>query len=156
MTPNEVAFLRMIAWSEGTLEHPLTKCGGYDVIVTGVDGKPEIFSNYSDHPFAFRPPKRLNQEGLFSTASGRYQLLFKYFEAYKKSLHLPDFSPKSQDIIALQQIKECGAINNINSDNISQAIRQCSNIWASLPGNSYGQRQNELDNLVEKFQEFVG
>ncbi|STJ52172.1 phage lysin [Escherichia coli] len=39
----------MLAVSEGTANHPLTKNRGYDVIVTGLDGKPEIFTDYSDH-----------------------------------------------------------------------------------------------------------
>ncbi|EMD7474688.1 hypothetical protein VSU40_000628 [Salmonella enterica] len=42
----------MLAYSEGTANHPLTKNCGYDVIVTGLDGSPEIFTDYSDHPFA--------------------------------------------------------------------------------------------------------
>lgn len=49
---NIAAFLDMLAVSEGTANHPLTKNRGYDVIVTGLDGKPEIFTDYSDHPFA--------------------------------------------------------------------------------------------------------
>ncbi len=39
---NIAAFLDMLAVSEGTANHPLTKNRGYDVIVTGLDGKPEI------------------------------------------------------------------------------------------------------------------
>lgn len=36
---NIAAFLDMLAVSEGTANHPLTKNRGYDVIVTGLDGK---------------------------------------------------------------------------------------------------------------------
>lgn len=71
---NIAAFLDMLAVSEGTANHPLTKNRGYDVIVTGLDGKPEIFTDYSDHPFAHgRPAKVFNRRGEKSTASGRYQ-----------------------------------------------------------------------------------
>ncbi|EDS3867797.1 glycoside hydrolase family 104 protein, partial [Salmonella enterica subsp. enterica] len=45
---NIAAFLDMLAYSEGTANHPLTKNRGYDVIVTGLDGRPEIFTDYSD------------------------------------------------------------------------------------------------------------
>ena len=70
---NIAAFLDMLAVSEGTANHPLTKNRGYDVIVTGVDGKPEIFTDYSDHPFAHgRPAKVFNRRGEKSTASGRF------------------------------------------------------------------------------------
>ena len=50
---------------------------------------------------------------------------------------LKDFS-KSQDAVALQQIKERGALPMIDRGDIRQAIDRCSNIWASLPGAGYG------------------
>ena len=46
---------------------------------------------------------------------------------------------KSQDAVALQQIKERGALPMIDRGDIRQAIDRCSNIWASLPGAGYGQ-----------------
>ncbi len=91
---NIAAFLDMLAVSEGTANHPLTKNRGYDVIVTGLDGKPEIFTDYSDHPFAHgRPAKVFNRRGEKSTASGRYQQLYLFWPHYRKQLALPDFSP---------------------------------------------------------------
>lgn len=47
---NVVAFLDMIAFSEGTSR--IGSQDGYDVIVTGIDGKPETFTSYLNHPFA--------------------------------------------------------------------------------------------------------
>ncbi|MCI4183671.1 lysozyme, partial [Dickeya dianthicola] len=62
--PNLQAFLDMLAFSEGTANHPLTRNRGYDVIVTGADGAPEIFTDYRDHPFANgRPAKVFNKQG---------------------------------------------------------------------------------------------
>lgn len=62
--PNVAAFLDTLAFSEGTATHPLTRNNGYDVIVTGIDGKPEIFTDYRDHPFAGgRPAKVFNRRG---------------------------------------------------------------------------------------------
>ena len=96
--PNVAAFLDMLAFSEGTATHPLTRNQGYDVVVTGIDGKPEIFTDYSDHPFAHgRSAKTFNRRGERSTASGRYQQLYRYWPHYKALLSLPDFSPSSQD-----------------------------------------------------------
>ena len=46
---------------------------------------------------------------------------------------------ESQDAVALQQIKERGALPMIDRGDIRQAIDRCSNIWASLPGAGYGQ-----------------
>ena len=71
---------------------------------------------------------------LKSTGAGRYQLLSRWWDAYRKQLGLKDFSPKSQDAVALQQIKERGALPMIDRGDIRQAIDRCSNIWASLAG----------------------
>ena len=59
---------------------------------------------------------------------------------------LKDFS-KSQDAVALQQIKERGALPMIDRG-IRQAIDRCSNIWASLPGAGYGQFEHKADSLI--------
>ncbi|MFP1258742.1 lysozyme [Klebsiella michiganensis] len=138
------AFLDMLAWSEGTDKagQP-TKNRGYDVIVGG-----SLFSNYADHP---RKLVVLNPK-LKSTAAGRYQLLARWWDAYRKQLGLKDFSPASQDQVALQQIKERGALPLIDSGLIRQAIDRCSNIWASLPGAGYGQFEHKAENLIAKFK----
>ena len=70
-----------------------------------------------------------------------------------KQLGLKDFSPKSQDAVALQQIKERGALPMIDRGDIRQAIDRCSNIWASLPGAGYGQFEHKADSLIAKFKE---
>ncbi|GKO76585.1 lysozyme [Klebsiella variicola] len=139
------AFLDMLAWSEGT-DKPgqNTKNRGYDVIVGG-----SLFSDYSDHP---RKLVNLPKLGIKSTAAVRYQLLSKWWDAYRKKLGLKDFSPASQDQVALQQIKERGALPLIDNGQIRQAIDRCSNIWASLPGAGYGQFEHKADNLISKFK----
>ena len=86
----------------------------------------ELFTDYSDHP---RKLVTLNPK-LKSTGAGRYQLL-SVGDAHRKQLGLKDFSPKSQDAVALQQIKERGALPMIDRGDIRQAIDRCSNIWAS-------------------------
>lgn len=136
---NALAFLDMIAVSEGTdngrqptLDH------GYDVLVGG-----ELFTSYAAHPnvlVQLRP-------GLASTAAGRYQLLFRYWVAYCKLLGLSDFSPRTQDLIALQQIKERRAFPALASGNLREAVRLCSNIWASFPGAGYGQHEQKYEAL---------
>lgn len=148
-TSNLEKFLDLIAFSEGTSTNPLTVDAGYDVIVSGPGG-PEVFTDYSDHPFADRPPKKI-REGLYSTASGRYQLLYRWWVPYKASLGLHDFSPASQDAVAIEQIKESGAIAKIEAGDIQGAIEACANIWASFPGNTYAQGGHSLATLLEKY-----
>ncbi|QMA41381.1 glycoside hydrolase family 104 protein [Citrobacter freundii] len=142
------AFLDMLAWSEGTdKKGQPTNNRGYDVIVGG-----SLFTDYSDHP---RKLVTLNPK-LKSTAAGRYQLLSRWWDAYRKQLGLKDFSPASQDAVALQQIKERRALELIDSGDIRQAIDRCRNIWASLPGAGYGQFEHKADNLIAKFKEAGG
>lgn len=150
--PNVCAFLDTIAVSEGTQNDPVTQDDGYDVLVTGIDG-PARFASYATHPNVL---VQVNHDGLCSTAAGRYQLLYKYWVYYQAYLHLPDFSPVSQDLIAIQQIRERRALPMLAAGNIAGAIAACSNIWASLPGNTYGQRQNKLQALVEAYQQLGG
>ena len=64
-------------------------------------------------------PKTLNQQAPDATS------FFPVADAYRKQLGLKDFSPKSQDAVALQQIKERGALPMIDRGDIRQAIDRC-------------------------------
>lgn len=157
ISKNLQAFLDMLAWSEGTATSPATKNNGYDVIVTGIDKKPEVFTDYSDHPFnKGRPSKVINSKGLTSNASGRYQFMLKDWAHYRALLNLSDFGPASQDKWAIQLIKERRAIPDIEAGNIATAISKCRNIWASLPGAGYGQPEHKLDLLLAQYRKAGG
>ena len=122
------AFLDMLAWSEGTDNgRQKTRNHGYDVIVGG-----ELFTDYSDHP---RKLVTLNSK-LKSTGAGRYQLL-PVVGCLPQAAWPERLLSESQDAVALQQIKERGALPMIDRGDIRQAIDRCSNIWASLPGAGY-------------------
>ena len=130
----------MLAWSEGTDNgRQKTRNHGYDVIVGG-----ELFTDYSDHP---RKLVTLNPK-LKSTGAGRYQLLSRWWDAYRKQLGLKDFSPKKSGRCGIAAIKERGALPMIDRGDIRQAIDRCSNIWASLPGAGYGQFEHKADSLI--------
>jgi muramidase (phage lysozyme) len=140
MNANMHAFLDMIAHSEGTTRYGVNN--GYDVVVGG-----GLFDSYADHP------RRLIEvrPGLKSTAAGRYQLLARYFDAYKRQLHLDDFSPDAQDAIAEQQIVECRATPDIDAGRFGVAVAKCAHIWASLPGAGYNQHENKLADLQAEY-----
>jgi len=144
---NVLAFLDMLAWSEGTSISKYTQDDGYDVIVGGINS-PNTFTNYATHPNVL---VTVNSVGLKSTAAGRYQLLYRFWLAYSSQLDLLDFGPVSQDRIAIQQITERLALPDIQAGRIAVAIGKCSNIWASLPGNAYGQRVHTVDDLVAHY-----
>jgi muramidase (phage lysozyme) len=146
MTPNQKAFLDMLAFSEGTIKYG--DQNGYNVIVGG-----STFDDYSDHPRVLVDLPRL---GIKSTAAGRYQLLSRYYDHYKNQLGLPDFSPESQDAIALQQIKERKALDDIEAGRFDEAVRKCKNIWASLPGAGYGQHEQKIQALRDAYADAGG
>lgn len=148
MNTNRKAFLDMLAVSEGTSTSKATKHDGYDIIVVGMDGVWELITDFSTHPFVNgRPSKVFNKAGQVSSASGRYQFLKKDWAHYRDTLGLPDFGPESQDKWALQLIKECGALPDIDAGNFRTAVFKCRRIWASLPGAGYGQHENSLEKL---------
>jgi len=144
MNNNRRAFLDMIAVSEGTAGRG---DNGYNVLVGG-----GLFDSYADHP---RKLVNINNT-LKSTAAGRYQLLARYFDHYKKLLGLKDFSPAAQDAIALQQIKECGALEDVDAGRFEEAVRKCRRIWASFPGAGYGQHENKIERLLAAYKKAGG
>jgi muramidase (phage lysozyme) len=149
---NALAFLDMLAWAEGTSTSEHTKDGGYDVVVGGLDS-PNIFTSYSSHPGIM---VKVNSKGLKSTAAGRYQQMLKDWPHYRDLLKLPDFGPISQDLLALRHIRECRALTDVHAGRIDTAIAKCRNIWASLPGAGYGQREHRLDDLIDRYIEAGG
>jgi muramidase (phage lysozyme) len=136
MSANLSAFLDTIAFSEGTIN---LGDNGYNVMCGG-----RLFSDYSKHP---NQPLWIPKLSEWSSAAGRYQLLYRFWLTYKQVLNLPDFGKNSQDLIAIQQIKESSAYQNIIDGNFEVAVSKCSHIWASFPGNKYDQRQVKLDEL---------
>lgn len=138
------AFLDMLGYSEGTDngKQP-TKDHGYDVLVGG-----GLFSGYADHP---RQMIALPRLGIKSSAAGRYQLLARYYDIYKRQLGLKDFGPAAQDTIAVQQIRERKAIPDIEAGRLKEAIAKCRNIWASLPGAGYGQHEHDFNTLRAQY-----
>lgn len=139
------AFLEMLSLSEGT-----SGIGyhGYDCIVGSTKAHPKLFTSYADHPRV----SVLLRPGLTSTAAGKFQILARNYDAYRRSLRLPDFSPASQNRIAIQMIREQRAIDDVVAGRVEVAIRKCSNIWASLPGANYGQRTNSIMQCVQWFK----
>lgn len=137
---NLAAYLDMLSFSEGTDNgRQPTRDHGYDVLVGG-----GLFTGYADHPRILVDLPRL---GIKSTAAGRYQLLARYYDVYKRQLGLADFGPAAQDAIAVQQIRERGALADIKAGRLADAIAKCRNIWASLPGAGYGQHEQKFEEL---------
>lgn len=134
----------MIAWSELGPEIIAKSDRGYNVLVGSLPDMVLTFSNYGRHP---NRAISINTQ-LSSTAAGRYQILGKNWRAYRVPLELLGFWPEDQDKIAVQMIKECRALKDIENGNIESAIVKCSSRWASFAGAGYGQREHSIEKLV--------
>lgn len=92
-----------------------------------------------------------------STACGRYQLLDITYKRVAKKLGITNFSKRSQDIIALELIKERGAYEDILRGNIEQAIYKTAWEWASFPcgvnrKSCYGQPTRNIEQLLKAYK----
>ena len=137
------AFLDSLAFSEIGYRMLAMTDDGYDVCVGSIPSRLILMPNYSAHPM-------LRNEQTNSNAAGRYQLMGRYWIPYRDTLKLPDFSPISQDLIALRQIREQGATSLILAGRISEAMYKVNNIWVSLPRGSQARitEQQFLDAYV--------
>lgn len=145
MSPNLRAFLCTIKVSEIGPALLALSDDGYNVLVGSTPAKPLLFHDYSTHPM-------VRNAAMNSDAAGAYQFMGRYWSHYKLQLNLPDFGPESQDRWAVQLIKECHALDDVENGQIAKAIAKCSSRWASFPGAGYGQHENRLDTLQAAYE----
>lgn len=124
-------FLMLITYTEGTdrQKTPYNELFGFSNF-EGYDKHPEILikaSNYS------------------STAAGRYQIL----KGTAKHLKMKDFTPESQDLAAIQLIKQAKAYDDVLAGRWESAINKTNKVWASLPGSPYGQPTHKMADALK-------
>lgn len=131
---NIAAFLWMIRVSEGT-----SGANGYRTMVGG-----SLFNSFADHP---RILIALPNLGIKSSAAGAYQILRRTWDGVAQKLGLTDFTPNSQDMAAVELIRQRGGLALAKAGKFAQAVEKCKKEWASLPGAGYGQHENTLARL---------
>lgn len=118
--PNIQAFLNAVADAEG---------GGYDFKYGAVKGKkkdPWRFTDYSTHPGP--------GSGGVTTASGMYQINKVTWQDHgERRMGLTDFTPETQDLIAVSMLQARGVIDKIKDGDIEAGVSQASKQWAALP-----------------------
>lgn len=121
---------------------------GYNVLVGG-----GLFSGYKVHPnrSVYLPRYRV-----YSTAAGRYQFLARTWRVLQQRLQLPDFGPHSQDLAAIELVREKDALDDLRDGDFNAVVTKCRKIWASLPGAGYGQREAKLSALRDIYVEAGG
>jgi len=130
-TPDNVRkFLMLITHTEGTDRQgtPYNELFGF-----------KNFEGYGKHPeIVVKTPN------YSSSAAGRYQIL----KATAKMLKMKDFTPESQDLAAIQLIKNAKAYDLVVAGKWEEAISKTNKIWASLPGSPYGQPTHKMSDAI--------
>jgi len=135
---NVRAFLKAIRLGEGTFDED-----GYFRIVGG--GR---FINTATHP---RRRVYIARYGVYSTAAGAYQIIYRTWRGLVKNYGFTDFSPANQDLAAIGLIVEMHAIEDVIAGNLADAVLKCAPVWASLPGSKAGQRIEQYANVERTF-----
>jgi muramidase (phage lysozyme) len=108
----------------------------YNTIVGG-----SKFSDFRAHP---RVVGLRTAEGP-STAAGKYQIVGTTYDDIAPKIGVRDFSPDSQDKIALELIRRKGALEDIRNGNFDAAVGKLGGIWASLPSSPYSQPKRSAE-----------
>jgi len=144
-TSNRTAFLSMIGQSEVGAALIGETDSGYNVLCGATPNNPLTFSDYSTHP-------NILNLAFDSTAAGLYQINHPTWLTLCKQTGLSDFSPATQDAMAIQLITNKGALADVDAGNFAAAVQACGPVWASLGYNNYGQPTNQLATLQAWYQ----
>lgn len=136
--PTYREFLDLISVTEGTSR---TKNGGYNTLFGfNKDGSNRYFDDmtkFPDSPAPYRDPR--TGQVKYSNDAGRYQININTYKRMAKRLGITDFSPESQDMIAVALLDEIKGFDDaIRSGNKQQALKLASPVWVSLPYNKTG------------------
>lgn len=142
-SPRLSAFLATIRWAEtGTSEPESYK----KLVFNGT------FNNFSTHPLK-KQCAPINGKNICSTAAGAYQMLDKSWYDLQPKLNLKDFSPASQDKMAIEYIRRNNALSDIEAGKFDTAICKVGRVWASFPCNNYNQNAKSIDKLRIYYQQ---
>ncbi len=139
------AFLMMIRAAEGTED-----ADGYRRIFGG-----ELIECFDDHPRK-RVTKTSRGKPITSSAAGAYQFIERTWDEVQAKLDLPDFSPNSQDLGAVELIRRRGALKLVEGGHFQQAVEKVKKEWASMPGAGYGQPEVKLARLRDVYEDNGG
>lgn len=145
---NRQAFLYAIKMSEVGAALTALSDNGYNVLVGSTPANPLLFSDYSTHPNVYNA-------ALNSTAAGAYQINHPTWLTLVNQTGLSDFSPATQDAMALQLIANKGALADIDAGNLNAAMVKLQPVWRSLPGavgGVSGQRNNSASQWIAWYQ----
>lgn len=120
--PNVAAFLRVIREGESNQTD-----NAYRMLYGG-----GFFSSFADHPHQV-----ITSNGISSSAAGAYQILSKTHAGLVEKYSFSDFTPATQDEMAVALIQGRGALQDLLRGDLSEVLDKCSWEWSSLPPHRY-------------------
>ncbi|WP_063588672.1 glycoside hydrolase family 24 protein [Achromobacter ruhlandii] len=130
--PNVQKVLRVIGQAEGTVGDKIAD--PYRIAFGG-----GTFDSLDNHPNTLTAFTQTDGKQNKSSAAGAYQFLKPTWDDVSSKLGLKDFSPRSQDIAALELINRAGALQDVLKGDTSAAFSKLGGTWASLPSSPYAQ-----------------
>lgn len=128
--PHVRRYLDLIAQAEGTARH----ADPYRVAFGG-----GALADLSRHPGIAHRFRQTDGRSNTTTAAGKYQFLAPTWRDVAGTLGLRDFSPRSQDLGALELMRRSGSLDDVLRGDYASAVRKDGRTWASLPSSPYPQ-----------------
>ena len=116
---NVLAFLRAIRAGESSQGEE-----AYNMLVYGGS-----FSDFSTHPKVMKP---IPGSKLFTSAAGAYQITYSTWKWLHLLAGVSDFSPRSQDLMAVAYLRKLGALADIVDGNYADAVSKCRDVWEAI------------------------
>lgn len=144
---NVGAFLRVIREGESSQE-PVA----YRMRWGGLGKPAAYFDDFSRHPRIFEP----TTGGRQSSAAGAYQIVATTYDSIAPSLGITDFTPTSQDALAIALIDRRGALDDVMAGRIRTAIADLRAEWTSLPGAEENSGRYTMDRALAVYAKYGG
>jgi lysozyme len=141
----------MIRKAEGTASP-----NGYRYLFGSRYNKEKLLDSYVDHPRILFPYTDKTGKQIKTSAAGAYQITRTTWDALRKKIDLPSFSPDNQDKAAIQLIKETGALPLIEGGKLEAALAKVRKIWASLPASGNNQPERSLADVKKWYLDAGG
>ena len=137
--PNAARFLNMVAHVEGTEQL------GYNTLFGN-----KYFADLSRHPNVQQKFTQTDKKTNSTTAAGRYQFIKPTWDSERKKYGINDFSPISQDVVALSLAVNRGALPCILAGDLKCAANKVGGEWAGMPSSTAPQPKKSWKSTLER------
>lgn len=148
---NVRAFLFAIRKAEGT-----ATAEAYRALFGWTPSNNKTFDSFADHPRKYFNYTDKAGKTVRTSAAGAYQITATTFDLLVNKYGFTDFTPDTQDLMALKLIEEKSALADVKAGRLETAIRKVARVWASLPGANYNQPERQLAYIQQAYQSAGG